>query len=137
VIVRNLPHGYCEGIAWGMITYAIPLERYPDTYNGQPLCYAALAAQTQYCSLYLMGAYADPRQAAALRAAFARAKKPLDMGKSCLRFRSAIDLPLEDVARLIAAVSPEAFIAQHEAARAGTGRARRRASRRATATRAK
>jgi len=48
VIVRNLPKGYEEGVAWGMISYTVPLERHPDTYNGQPLCYAALAAHKSH-----------------------------------------------------------------------------------------
>ncbi len=38
-----------------MITYEIPLERYPKTYNEQSLGYVALAAQKQYYALYLDG----------------------------------------------------------------------------------
>ncbi|HYN23251.1 MAG TPA: DUF1801 domain-containing protein, partial [Thermoanaerobaculia bacterium] len=34
VVRRNLPKGYRETTNWGMIAYDIPLERYPDTYNG-------------------------------------------------------------------------------------------------------
>lgn len=33
---------------YGMIGYAVPLERCPGTYNGPPLGYAALAAQKRY-----------------------------------------------------------------------------------------
>ena len=44
VIRANLPAGYDEGILWGMISWHIPLERYPDTYNGQPRHRRALAA---------------------------------------------------------------------------------------------
>ena len=57
-----LPDGYEETMAWGMITWSIPLERYPDTYNKQPLAYAALAAQKNYNSLYLNCAYASPER---------------------------------------------------------------------------
>ena len=42
-ILENLPGGYVESMNWGMITYEIPLETYPDTYNKQPLGIAALA----------------------------------------------------------------------------------------------
>lgn len=45
VILDNLPDGYEEVINWGMITYQIPLEKFPDTYNKQPLMYATLASQ--------------------------------------------------------------------------------------------
>ena len=48
VVLANLPAGYREAVGWGMITWSIPLERYPDTYNQQPLCFAALAAQKNH-----------------------------------------------------------------------------------------
>jgi hypothetical protein len=118
VILRNLPEGYTETMAWGMISYGIPLERYPTTYNGQPLGYAALAAQKNSYSLYLMGVYADPEQEAALREAFRREGKKLDMGKSCVRFKRLGDLPLEAIGELIAATTPEQYIAHYEATRA-------------------
>ncbi|HEY0036727.1 MAG TPA: DUF1801 domain-containing protein [Longimicrobium sp.] len=118
VILRNLPDGYTETMAWGMISYGIPLERYPTTYNGQPLGYAALAAQKNSYSLYLLGAYMDPEQEAELREAFRREGKKLDMGKSCVRFKKAADLPLDDIGQLIAATTPEQFIARYEASRA-------------------
>lgn len=120
VILDNLPEGYVETMNWGMISYEVPLARYPDTYNGQPLGYAALAAQKRYYALYLMGAYADPTQATRLQAAFDRAGKKMDMGKSCLRFRSLDDLPLDDVGEVIASTPPEALIARYEASRERT-----------------
>jgi hypothetical protein len=118
VILRNLPDGYSETMAWGMISYGIPLERYPTTYNGQPLGYAALAAQKNSYSLYLLGVYMDPEQEEALREAFRREGKKLDMGKSCIRFRKPADLPLDAIGELIAASTPEQFIARYEASRA-------------------
>ena len=33
MILANLPDGYEEAMNWGMITYQVPLETYPDTYN--------------------------------------------------------------------------------------------------------
>jgi hypothetical protein len=45
VVNENLPAGYRETMAFGMIGWGIPLEDYPDTYNGQPLGIAALASQ--------------------------------------------------------------------------------------------
>ena len=43
-ILKNLPIGYVESMNWGMISYEIPLETYPDTYNNQPLGIAAIAS---------------------------------------------------------------------------------------------
>ena len=119
VIRKKLPRGYREAMGWGMITYTIPLEKYPETYNGQPLCYAALAAQKNYFALYLMCAYGDPGDAKKLREGFRNAGKTLDMGKSCVRFRRLEDLPLQVIGELIAATPPDVFIARYEAARAG------------------
>jgi len=116
-ILANLPKGYQESMNWGMISYEIPLERYPDTYNSQPLGYLALAAQKRYFSLYMMGVYGDPEQEARLKAGFEEAGKRLDMGKSCVRFRKLDDLPLDVVGELIARITPEDFIAKYEASR--------------------
>jgi hypothetical protein len=125
IILRHLPRGYCETMNWGMISYEVPLKRYEKTYNGQPLSYAALAAQKDYCALYLMCHYSDPRHGNALEEAFKAAGKKLNMGKSCIRFREVHDLPLETIGRLIADVSVDDFIAQYEDSR-GKRRARRR-----------
>jgi hypothetical protein len=118
LVRRHLPKGYAETMNWGMISYEIPLERYPDTYNGQPLGYVAIAAQKNYVSLYLMGAYADPASVERLNEAFRSAGKRLDMGKSCIRFRTLDDLPGPQVfAELVESITPERYIALYEASR--------------------
>jgi hypothetical protein len=88
------------------------LERYPVTYNGQPLCYAALAAQKNYYSLYLMSVYQDSKEEGSLREAFRQAGKKLDMGKCCIRFRSLDDLPLDAIGREVGSVSVDEHIAR-------------------------
>jgi len=118
-VLRHLPDGYREMMTYGMIGYCIPLERYPDTYNGQPLTFAAIAAQKNYYALYLTCVDQDPERERLLREAFEVAGKKLDMGKSCIRFRSTSDLPLDAIGRIIAATPPDAFIERHEEARAG------------------
>jgi hypothetical protein len=117
VVLRNLPAGYVETMNWGMISYEVPLARYPTTYNGQPLSYAALASQKNYCAIYLMGIYGAGEHAGWFRDGFAAAGKKLDMGKSCVRFRTADDLPLEVIGRAIAATPPEQLIAMHQRSR--------------------
>ena len=54
---KHIPKGYAEFMNWGAINWGIPLEEFPDTYNGQPLCYVGLGAQKNYNLFYLMGAY--------------------------------------------------------------------------------
>jgi uncharacterized protein YdhG (YjbR/CyaY superfamily) len=117
VVLEHLPEGYEETMNWGMITYEIPLARYPTTYNKQPLSYAALAAQKNYYALYLPGADLDPEGTERLREGFARAGKKLDMGKSCVRFKTLDDLPLDVIGAAVAEVTPEDYIARYEAAR--------------------
>lgn len=118
VVRANLPAGYEEAMGWGMICWSIPLARFPDTYNGQPLGYVALAAQKNYYALYLP-TYMDPEASAAFGRAFAAAGHRMDMGKSCLRFRTIDDLPLDVVGREIGRMPPDAYIALYERARAG------------------
>lgn len=117
LVNRAMPDGYRETVAFGMISWSVPLERYPDTYNGQPLVYAALAAQKNYNSLYLNGVYSSPERAQRFKAAFEAAGKKLDMGKSCIRFKTAGDLPEQVIADEIASMPPGDYIALYEQAR--------------------
>ena len=115
LVKKNLPRGYREHLGYGMITYDIPLEKFPETYNGQPLCYIGLASQKNHMALYLMGAYGNPEAEKFLADEFRKAGKKLDMGKSCLRFKKLDDLPLDAIAKVVAGTRPEDLIAKHEA----------------------
>jgi len=117
VVNDALPDGYIEGIGYGMIVWFVPLERYPDTYNKQPLGYAALAAQKNYNSLYL-SCYHSKERTEKFKAEFEAAGKKLDMGKSCVRFKRADELALDVIAAEIASFTPDEFIPAHEEARA-------------------
>jgi hypothetical protein len=121
VIVKNLPKGYRETMNWGMISYEIPLERYPDTYNSQPLSYAALAAQKNYYAVYLMALCRCVEKGVSpeswLRDEFKKAGKKLDMGRSCVRFKKLEDLPLEVIGQVISSVTPDQFVAWYETTR--------------------
>lgn len=117
VVRKNLPKGYRETMNWGMITYELPLERYPDTYNGQPLCYAGIASQKNHISLYLMAPSGDPKQEKFLKDEFKKAGKKLDMGKSCIRFKNVDDIPLDAIAKVVASTPPEEMIKRAEKAK--------------------
>ena len=127
VIRRNLPDGFEEGMEFGMIAWFVPLDRFPDTYNGHPLGLAALASQKQYMSLYLNTVYGDPQQADWFRARYAASGKRLDMGKSCVRFRSLDDLPLDVIGETIARVPLDRYVAHYQAARSTSRKTRRAA----------
>jgi hypothetical protein len=109
---EHLPPGYEETMNWGMICWEIPLSRYPATYGKRPLPYVALAAQTRHYCLYLM---CNLSGHARLCEAYWRAGKKLEMGKTCIRFRTLEDLLLEEIASSIGSVSVERLIELYEA----------------------
>jgi uncharacterized protein YdhG (YjbR/CyaY superfamily) len=117
VVKKHLPKGYEESMNFGAITYAIPLKRFPNTYNKQPLCYAALAAQKNHYSLYLMSAYGNSDHAKWLKREFEKRGMKLDMGKACVRFKSLEDLPLDLIGESIARIPVDEYIAIYEASR--------------------
>ena len=117
VIRTNLPDGYVETVGWGMLTYEIPLERYPHTYNGAPLGYVALASLKSSMTLYLMDVYGDPATERWFIERYKASGKKLDMGKSCVHFRRLQDLPLDLIGEVVARTPVDAYIARYEAVR--------------------
>jgi uncharacterized protein YdhG (YjbR/CyaY superfamily) len=109
-ILANLPQGFEEALNWGMITYQVPLEVYPDTYNKKPLMYAALANQKNHMAVYLTGIYMDEKRYQDFEEKYRETGKRYDVGKSCVRFRKLEDLPLELIGESIGAISMEEFI---------------------------
>ena len=118
LVNANLPPGYVERMNWGMISWEVPIESYPDTYNGQPLVYAGLAAQKNHTALYLNCVYASEERTERLKAQWSAAGKKLDMGKSCLRFKRPEDVAEGVIAETIRSVPVERFVAEYEAGRA-------------------
>ena len=109
-ILENLPEGYDEVMNWGMITYEVPLETYPNTYNGKPLMYAALASQKNHMAVYLMGCYMVPEVRNEFEKAYKKSGKRFDAGKSCIRFKKIDDLPLDLLGKTIASMDVNEFI---------------------------
>ena len=112
-----MPAGFEERMAWGMISWEVPLEVSGPTYNKQPMVYAALAAQKNYNALYLNCVYGSAKRGERLAKAFAENDLKLDMGKSCIRFRKADDLALDAIAREIGSITPQQFASGAPAAR--------------------
>jgi uncharacterized protein YdhG (YjbR/CyaY superfamily) len=121
IIVDNIPKGYKEVMQYGMIGYVVPLERYPETYNGQPLGIIALASQKNYLSLYLMNIYSDGDTQKWFTKEYKASGKKLNMGKSCVRFKKLEDLPLDLIAKAVSRTSVNEFIKKYESARVKSG----------------
>ena len=126
-LVRSaLPEGFVEQMDYGMIAWVVPFDVVPETYNGHPLTYAALASQKSYVSLYLMGLYTGAGGIGEdeLRARWSGGRR-LDMGKSCVRFRSVDDLDAELLREVIGQQTLGEFAAAAKCGPRGTRQAAR------------
>ncbi|HYE76840.1 MAG TPA: DUF1801 domain-containing protein [bacterium] len=94
VVRDHIPTGYEEQIGPKFLQFATG----PDGY-------VALANQKNYVSLYLLPAYVDP----SLKHKLDSVDKKLKMGKSCLNFNRADELPLDVIGEIVAAFSPAEF----------------------------
>ncbi len=113
VILKNLPKGYEEVMNWGMITYEVPLKTCPDTYNGKPLMYGALASQKNHMAVYLTGIYMDSKTRRLFEKSYKATGKRMDLGKSCVRFRKIDDLPLELIGESVALFEVSDFVERY------------------------
>ena len=114
VIKKNLRPGFVETMNWGMISFEVPLETYPETYNGKPLSFIALASQKNNISLYLMCIYQDPDSLKELKSGFEKLKIKPNMGKSCVRFKKTEDIPLDIIGKIIKKVTLKKFLNSYE-----------------------
>ena len=119
-IRKNLPAGYVErGDPGGMLTYEIPLSRYPNTYNGKPLFVAGLGSHKSYVTVYLMAVYGDKQLEAWFNELYAASGKKPHMGKSCVHFRTMEEVPTGVIGKAIAKVPVKTFIEIYERAQRG------------------
>jgi hypothetical protein len=117
VINANLPEGYVEQMEWGMVTWVVPLEDYPDTYNKRPLSYISLASQKNHMAVYLMGLYSEGPEESWFRRQYADRGMKLDLGKSCLRFKTLDEVPLDVLGEVVTKIPAGEFIARYEETR--------------------
>lgn len=113
-IKKNLPKEIVEVMNWGMISYELPLKIHPDTYNGKPLMYAALASQKNYMAVYLSNIYGDKKIQEWFEKEYKKSGKKLDMGKCCVRFKKLEDLPVELIGKAIGKTSVKKFIEAYQ-----------------------
>ena len=103
-ILKNIPKGFEEQISYGMLGYVVPHSVYPDGYHCDPklpLPFINLASQKNFIALYHSGIYANPELHDWFVTQYPKhCKRKLDMGKSCIRFKSMTDIPYELIASL-------------------------------------
>ncbi len=114
----NLPKGFKECMSYGMIGWAVPHELYPPGYHcdpKQPIGIMGLASQKNYISLYSMCLYAGAKELEWFLAEWPKhSAKKLDMGKCCIRFKKAEDVPLKLIAELASKITPQQWIEIYE-----------------------
>ncbi|HEU4613278.1 MAG TPA: DUF1801 domain-containing protein, partial [Kofleriaceae bacterium] len=120
VSYANLPRGYEEKLQYGMISWCVPESVLPakEVYNKQPLAFASLGSQKNHMAVYLMCVYGDPALRTWFEQAYRQTGKKLDMGASCVRFKSVDALPLDVIGEAVSKVSVEAYVAAYRKVRA-------------------
>ena len=118
VILDNLPKGFEEGMSYGMIGYYVPHSIYPNGYHCDtklPLPFMSFASQKNSISFYHMGIYADKKLFDWFVSEYPKySKKKLDMGKSCMRFKKAEDIPFQLIGELVQKISVQNWIETYE-----------------------
>ncbi|HEX3475899.1 MAG TPA: DUF1801 domain-containing protein [Kofleriaceae bacterium] len=127
-INRRIPRGYEHGMLYGGPAWYVPRSRLAETYNGQPLAVAVLGSQKNHMALYLMTVYGDSKLSAWFRKAYAATGKKLDMGKSCIRFKTLETLALDVVGEAVSKVSVDDYVRIYEQSRTATRTAKPRAA---------
>jgi uncharacterized protein YdhG (YjbR/CyaY superfamily) len=117
-ILDNLPEGFSEMLAYGMMGYAVPHSVYPPGYHcdpKQPLPFMGFASQKNSINFYHMGLYADPKLMEWFVAEYPKhSQARLDMGKSCVRFKKPEHIPYALIGELVRKVSVSDWIKTYE-----------------------
>jgi len=120
VIKKNLPKGFKEGMGYGMMGWSVPHSLYPAGYHcnpQDPLPFMGLASQKNSINLYHMGIYANPKLLKWFQDEHAKASpKKIDMGKSCIRYKKAEDIPYRLIGELASKITPQEWIEMYESA---------------------
>ncbi|TAF34531.1 MAG: DUF1801 domain-containing protein [Cytophagales bacterium] len=118
IIKQNLPSGFEECMSYGMIGYVVPKSLYSAGYHCDtklPLPFLSLASQKSHIAIYHMAMLEPSLLLEWFQVEFAKvSKKKLDMGKSCIRFKKAEDIPLVLIAELAKQLTPQDWIEIYE-----------------------
>jgi hypothetical protein len=119
-INKSLPKGFKEGFGMGMIVWSVPHSSYPAGYHcdpSKPLMLIGLSVTKGGVSLHHMGLYGSTPLLNWFTAEWPKhTVKKLDMGKACIRFKKAEDVPLGLIGELATKLTPQAWVEQYEKA---------------------
>ena len=119
-IKANIDPGFQECISYNMLGWVVPKSSYPDGYHCSPelpLPFANLANQKGYIALYHSGLYADEDMQKWFVTQYPNhAKRKLNIGKSCIRFKYMDDIPYELIGMLMSKMTVDMWIQLYEKA---------------------
>ncbi|MEZ4805575.1 MAG: DUF1801 domain-containing protein [Bacteroidia bacterium] len=114
IIRASIPKGFEERINYSMPSWVVPHSIFPPGYHCDPklpLPFASIAAQKNFIAVYHMGIYADPKLLDWFVSEHKkRSSKKLDMGKSCIRYKKAEDIPYDLIGELFAKMTAQEWI---------------------------
>lgn len=118
LILEALPPGFEEGMQYNMVSYYVPLSRYPDGYHcnpSEPLPFLSIASQKNFIGFYHFGLYVNPALHDWFREEYPKhAKYKLDMGKSCVRFKRMDDIPYDLLRETLQKMDVDSWIEIYE-----------------------
>ena len=113
-IKDNLPEGFEEIMAYGMIGYVVPHSIYPNGYHCDPklqLPFINLASQKNFIALYATCVYGDSKLKEWFASEYPKyCKTKLDMGAGCIRFKKMDDIQYRLIGELAGKLTPQQWI---------------------------
>lgn len=117
-IRKNLPKGFVEVMSYGMLGWVVPHKLYAAGYHcdpEQPLPFMNIASQKNHIAVYHMGLYSSPKMLEWFKSEWPKhSSKKLDMGKSCIRFKKAEDIPVALIGELASKMTVTEWINTYE-----------------------
>ena len=118
IINKNLAKGFQETMSYGMIGWVVPHSTYPEGYHCDPklpLPFMNLASQKNFIAVYHSGVYASEELMEWFVSEYPNhAKRKLDMGKSCIRFKKMDDIPYDLIGELSSKITVDQWVETYE-----------------------
>ena len=116
---KSLPIGFEETMSYGMVGFVVPKSSYPNGSHcdkSLPLPFINIGSQKNFIGLYHMGLYANQSLFSWFTEEYdKRYTAKLDMGKSCIRFKKAENIPWELLDELATKMTVAQWITLYEA----------------------
>ncbi len=114
VMAENMPTGFEESFAYGMLGYSVPFSIYPAGYHTNPTLpvpFIGLASQKNNIAFYHMGLYMNEEVLKWFISEYPKhCKQKLDMGKSCIRFKKMDDIPYGLISELCQKITVDEYL---------------------------